>query len=223
MACTQRVTSKPGQARARRGMVDDLAFSVEATSAWAWVSTLVVDTSLAAITVRVDDTLRPAASVRVSKILRQTHTRACSITLLAHCVSSTGRRVAGVTRTFRRGNLLDNGTAVEGITSEPFVTGTHGMVFDDDTSGVDATGAWARVLALLVLTGQVAGALGVVGALRAAVGRTAHIRGEAGACGCVANQVTLGVGATRGGDTRVYANRRLPDFFLKALQKGIAD
>ena len=74
---------------------------------------------------------------------------------------------------------------------------THGVVVDHLALGVGPAGPGARVAALLVDAGQVTGALAVDSALGPAVGRGAHIAGQAGAGSDVVLASALGVWPTR--------------------------
>ena len=72
----------------------------------------------------------------------------------------------------------DSPAAHEGVALVSLLAPAHGVVVDHLTLGVGAAGPGARVAALLVDAGQVAGALAVNPALGPAVGRGANIAGQ---------------------------------------------
>ena len=53
-------------------MVDNSTLSIESTNSWAGINTVLVDTGLGGGTVRVDHTLRSAATVGVSEVFWST-------------------------------------------------------------------------------------------------------------------------------------------------------
>ena len=72
-AASERISDVSWQAGARWVVVDHFADSVEAACSRAWVVAFVVSsTGKCPVTVRVDDTFRPAASVGVSKVFWET-------------------------------------------------------------------------------------------------------------------------------------------------------
>ena len=77
-------------------MVEDPALRLGATGTGAGVHTLVVRAGLAPKTVRVEDTLRSAALVRVSKESRETLACTAAFFCFAGCTGSTGVRGASI-------------------------------------------------------------------------------------------------------------------------------
>jgi len=81
-------------------------------------------------------------------------------------------------------------------------------VHDHCALGTGGTGPGARIPALLVNAGPVAGALTVDEALGPAVGRHADVAGQAGAGRHAAHVAALGIAAARVGHTRISRSRR---------------
>lgn len=71
----------------------------------------------------------------------------------------------------------------EGITDQPWSTLARGVVVNHRAQGVEATGSGAGIPATLLLAGQVGRAVGIDGALGAAVGRSAEVGRQATAGG----------------------------------------
>lgn len=97
----------------------------------------------------------------------------------------------------------------EGVASVPQLAGAHRCVVDDVALGVSPARARARVAALKLHASQVAGALGIDGALRPAVGRRAVVARPARAGRGTAYVPALRVGPTRGRNARVVVGWRL--------------
>ncbi len=90
--------------------------------------------------------------------------------------------------------------------------------------GVGAAGAGTRVNTLLIDAGRVAGTVRVDDTLGPAVGRHAHIVGQAGAGRDVVGVAALGVGTAGAGQAGIYRprhRRRRRDFNARALAEGI--
>lgn len=93
--------------------------------------------------------------------------------------------------------LLYNRTAGEGISGVTRHTLACRPVLDDRAHGVQAAGADAWIGAALVHTGQVRRAVGTAEALGPAVGRTAEVVGQTGACRRTADIDAFRVGSAR--------------------------
>jgi hypothetical protein len=76
-------------------------------------------------------------------------------------------------------------------------------VFNNDTRGLGPARARTRVATSLVLTREIAGTFGVDRTFGPAIGRAAHVVGQARARGGAAHGAALGVGPTRRRHARV--------------------
>lgn len=81
-------------------------------------------------------------------------------------------------------------------------------MLDNIAVGVYAAGAWARINALFVLTGQVTGTTLVYDTLRSAVRRTAHVIRQARARREAVDHPTLGIRSARRWDARIATRFR---------------
>ena len=97
----------------------------------------------------------------------------------------------------------DGAAAAEGVASVPRLAGAHRRVVDDIALGVSPARARTRVAALELHASQVAGALGVDGALGPAVGRRAVVSRPARAGRGTSYVPALRVGPARGRNARV--------------------
>jgi hypothetical protein len=77
-------------------MIDDLAFSVEATGARAGVHAFVVGAGLAATTVSIEDAFWPTAQLWVAKEAGRTGAGAVPVLRFGNGAGTAGARVAGV-------------------------------------------------------------------------------------------------------------------------------
>ena len=82
-------------------MVDDSTLRVEAAHTRAGVDTVLVDAGEAGDAVAVDDTLRPAAAVRVSEVVWPAAANAGAASHLGVSIGAAGVRVAGISRGWR--------------------------------------------------------------------------------------------------------------------------
>jgi hypothetical protein len=96
----------------------------------------------------------------------------------------------------------------ERIPLVPLLAATHRIVHNHCTLGAGGTGPRAWVPALLVDAGPVARALAVDEALGPAVGRHAHVSGQAGAGRHAADVAALGVATAGVGHAGVGGSRR---------------
>ena len=149
----------------QRDVIGNLAVGIGATETWAGVNTMEISALFCSWTIRIDDTLRSACHIGVSKVVWDTLARSCSVPLIAHSIAATWRWVAGVhplSDDRRRG---DPETVGEGVPSVARVTGAGGGVVVDRAGGVCPAHPGAGVTTLVVDAGQVRGALRVDGAL----------------------------------------------------------
>lgn len=202
-----RVTShkgiSPHSLRTRAGgqVVVHVAEGVQSAGAWTGILALLPDAGLVPGAVRVEDTLRPAAHVGISSVLRN----AAAFSTVAHRVGSTDRGVARILHR-RRWLLLDYrlGLAgIEGIAGVTRLAEAVGLVLVDSAHGVVGTRSWAGIPALLVDAGQVRGAVRIDDTLWPAVGRRSSVVGQADAGGGSESVVALRVGTTGRGVARV--------------------
>lgn len=144
-------------------MVDHVALGVDpAVVSQAGAHTLVVDAGLAGGAVLVDLALASAAQVRVAEESGRALARAALPGGRGDGVLAAG---VGHARVDRLG--LGAGAArAEGVADVVGQALAHDVVVDDEALGVVAARAGARVAALLVDAGHVAGTLGVHGTFR---------------------------------------------------------
>jgi len=76
-------------------MIGHATLGIQTTNTWTRVHAFLVDTRPVARTITVHHTLRTAATVRITKVLRQTSTGAGSVALTALGIGATGRGLAG--------------------------------------------------------------------------------------------------------------------------------
>ena len=141
-------------------MVGHLTPGIIATGARAGVHTLLVDAGSQLITVRADHTLWSAVW-RIALIAGHTGTDTHTIDLSVLAVGAAGVWVTGVQVQRNRGWRGNQGAGRGGVSFIARVAGADGIVIAHSALGMDAAGAGAGVLALLLHTGQVIGALGV--------------------------------------------------------------
>ena len=77
-------------------VVCNIAFGINTTNAWAWVSTVLIETCLVVRTFGIYDTLRFALNVRVSDVVPDTSTGSSASLFRTFSISSTWGRVAGL-------------------------------------------------------------------------------------------------------------------------------
>lgn len=82
----QRIPSVTGQAAARRLMINHLALSIYATSAYARILALIIYTSFCVNAIRVLNAFWSASLVRISRVIRQTGARTSSVSFFADCI-----------------------------------------------------------------------------------------------------------------------------------------
>lgn len=71
-------------------MVDNITECIDATGAWAWVNTFLISTCQVSGAVRIDDALRSALHIWVTKVSREASTE-CSVILdFTISIDSTG-------------------------------------------------------------------------------------------------------------------------------------
>lgn len=90
-----------------------------------------------------------------------------------------------------RSNWGQQSAAGERISRVASRAGAAGCVIDDTAAGSKATGPGARISALLVDAGLVAGTLCIYGALWSAVGRRSHVVGQTAAAGSAVHHPAL--------------------------------
>ena len=83
-------------------MVDDSALRIEATHSGTGVDAVLVDAGQRTRAVAVHHALRPAAGVRVTKVLRSAAADAGTATHSGISIGSTRIRIAGISRRWRR-------------------------------------------------------------------------------------------------------------------------
>ena len=149
----------------QRDVIGNLAVGIGATETWARVNTMKISALFCSWTVCIDDTLRSAGDIGVSKVVWDTLARSCSVPLIAHSIAATWRWVAGVQPLSDDWRGGDPETVGERVPSVARVTGAGGGVSVDRAGGVCPAHPGAGVATLVVDAGQVRGALRVDGAL----------------------------------------------------------
>lgn len=193
-ALGERVAGVAGRTGTDGNVLDDLALGVVAARARARVAALAAHAGAIACAVRTGGALGPAALVRIALVLGQT----CALAVLAECVGAARRRIAQVLGLRPLGGRRRFGRALgERIADVAGVTGADGHVAQDLAFGLEATGARARIAALLIDAGLIAGTVGVEDALGATVGRCTDVVFEARAGRAVADHLAAGVGSAR--------------------------
>lgn len=162
------------------GVVSHSADRLETASPAARVHTLVVPTSLMGRTVRVQNTLRLASNVRITKVLWIALTNSGISLSLTVGVGSAGRaRVSG----WGWFPNYDSLTTSERVTFVAWQTLTDWCVIDNSALRIVATSPSTRVSTLLLDAGVDAGALIVGNTLRPAVWWGPNIAGVTCTCG----------------------------------------
>ena len=148
-------------------------------------------------TLRVDETLRPAADIRISDVVWDTTTGPGSVPGAALRVGPAGRGVAGVDDLRPGDDLRQERTAGERVSAVAGGAGADSVVIDGGTPGVVATGSHTGVATLLSYAGLAGRTLGVEDTLRSAVGRNSYEAWQAGAGLVAIDFSTLSIWSTR--------------------------
>ena len=90
------IPNKTSRASTHGNMIDDLAFSIEATCARAGVHTLVVGAGLVATTVGIEDAFRPTAQLGIAKEAWWTGAGAAAVFSLGNGARTAGTGVADI-------------------------------------------------------------------------------------------------------------------------------
>ena len=72
----------------QRDVIGNLAVGIGATETWAGVNTMKISALFCSWTICIDDTLRPAGHIGVSKVVWDTLARSCSVPLIAHSIAA---------------------------------------------------------------------------------------------------------------------------------------
>ena len=132
-------------------------------------------------TLRVDETLRSAADIRISNVVWDTPAGPGSVPGAALSVGPARRWVAGVDDLRPGDDLWQERTAGERISAVAGGAGADSVVIDCGTSSVVSTGSNTGVATLLSYAGLARRTLGVEDTLRSAVGRNSYEAWQAGA------------------------------------------
>ena len=109
-------------------MIGHLTVGIGATETWAGINTVEVSALFACRAVRVDDTLRSAGNVGVSKVVRDALTGTSRTSLGADSIRSTGRREARIDNLCRNWQCCNSGAESEWVSSVSWVTSTTWVV-----------------------------------------------------------------------------------------------
>ena len=206
-----------------------VADSVDATDSRAGVDTLVVDTGPVGGTVTVQDTLRSAGQVGISEVSWYTGAGSGSLLGPALSIGATGCWVAGINDgSLGGGGGRDPPTLSERISIVSRRTSTYRVVVHHLTLGIGTTGSWTGVDTFLPDTGQVAGTVGVDGALGSAVGRNSDVVGQTGAGRHLPGHVVLALreGAAGRGvagiDVQLRDHRSYGRLHLDTVTEGVS-
>ena len=146
------------------------AGSMLTANTWTGVNTLVVHTSLVIWAFGVDGTLWLTFNVRISKHFRETCAGGCAVTLPAHSINSTRRRLAGINN-FRCWGCADRFPAFrEWIPKISLEADTQWQMVAHLAAGIDAAQAGTRILTLAVDTSLVRRTIGIYNTFGTAVG-----------------------------------------------------
>lgn len=133
----------------RRKMIDDLTNGVLATCSWTRVFALISNTCETWWAIRVQNTFRSTAFVRVSNVISDTCTSTSSILFSTNSIRSTRTwRTWG--RNFNRIVLSNNWTLTKRITSVSSKTITHWRVTDYLALSIETTSIWTWIFTFLV-------------------------------------------------------------------------
>jgi hypothetical protein len=77
-------------------MIDDLAFGIEATGAWAGIHAFIIGAGLAATAVSIEDAFWPAAQLGVAKKAGRTGAGAAPVLRFGNGAGTAGAGVAGI-------------------------------------------------------------------------------------------------------------------------------
>ena len=206
-------------------MVDHLTLGINATGVDARVDTLEVAAGPVGRTLGVGRALGSTPSVRVAKVAA--HALAARLALRTEAalgVGAAGARVAGICRLNRFDNLGLLAALAERVAVIARRALADGNMIADAALGIEATGAAAGVLTLLVDAGRVLGTLVVDDALWPSVGWSALVSRVAGAHRRRAQRLARGVRTARRGKARVDGLWRRPNDgrLLPAVDKWVA-
>ena len=179
-------------------MVQHTALGIDTTEARARINTLEVLAGLVRGTLRICGAFWPACNIRVAKVLRYALAGGGSVPLGAASIGAAWRGVARIHNLCRSRPGCDALACRECIPSVAGVALAARQVVADSAGGVHTADTRARVPAVLVDAGLVAGTLGVDGALRLALDvRVADVVSDTLA-GCSSAALgTLGISAAR--------------------------
>ena len=130
-------------------MIGHLAVGIGATETWAGINTVEVPALFACRAVRVDDTLRSAGYVGVSKVVRDALTGTSRTSLGTDSIRSTGRRIAGIDYLSDWSWCCNSVAGSERVSGVSRVTATCRSVIVDTAGGVSSTDSRTRIHTLL--------------------------------------------------------------------------
>lgn len=93
-ATSCRITFVSNQTKTNWSMILNTTLCVDSTDSRAWIFTFVVNTCFCTIAIRVLNTFRSAAGVRISEVFWQTTARSSSISFLAFSICAARRWIA---------------------------------------------------------------------------------------------------------------------------------
>jgi len=145
----------------------------------------------------VDETLRSAAHIGVTNVLRDASAGSSLSPGSALCIGSTGGRIARVNRVRSDDCFRDERTSRERITSVASWTVTDCIVVDCLTSGIVATGSNTGITALVLDTSFIAWAFGIQNTFRSTVWWGTNVAWQTSAGLIAIDFSALSIGATR--------------------------
>lgn len=152
-------------------------------------------------TLRVDETLRSTAHVRVSNVVLDTPAGPGSVPGAALRIGPAGRGVAGVDDLRSGDDLRQERTAGERVSGVARGAGADSVVIHSRTAGIVTTGSDTGVATLLGYTGLTGRTLGIEDTFRPAVGRNSYEAWLAGAGLVTIDFSTLSIWSTGRGNT----------------------
>ena len=152
-------------------------------------------------TLRVDETFRSAADIRISDVVWDTTAGPGSVPGTALRVGPAGRGVAGVDDLGPGDDLGQERTARERVSAVSTGAGADGVVIDCRTASVVTAGSDTGVATLLSYAGQAGRTLSIEDTLRSAVGRNSYEAWQTGAGLVTIDFSALSIWSTGRGNT----------------------
>lgn len=145
------VTVVTARTAAHSIMVDDITERIDATGVWAWVNTFLICTCQVSGAVRIDDALRSALHIWITKVSREASTERSVVLDFTICIDSTGIGVTWINWYIRL-----QSTGCKRITNESIRAAAQWVVADHTALSLISTytNAWVNTLPVNACTTQ---------------------------------------------------------------------